>query len=402
VTARNLITIVVDRLHAGMVGAYGNSWIGTAALDELASQSFVFDQAFVDRPELPSLYRSYWFGRHAADRREIDAACKSLPRRLGEAGLHTALLTDEPAVASLVAAADFEERVFIEPAEVPRTAEDISQTGLARLFGAASEWLTGAREPFGLWIHVRGMEAPWDAPLAMRNRFADEDDPEPPKLVEVPNYWTSGDVDPDELLGVRHAYAGQVSLLDACLAAFLDELAELPLWAGTQLALLSARGYALGLHQRIGACDEALYNETAQLVWMIRSPEMIGGARSQALVQPSDLPGTLLGGLGQGVDDHEGSLLGIMRGDVETRRDHVVMLSQHDRAVRTAAWHLRQPIHGAAELYAKPSDRWEVNEVSKLMPEVVAGLEQLLSETENRGQPLEGTSLPELLTSEVD
>ncbi len=126
------------------------------------------------------------------------------------------------------------------------------------------------------------MGGPWDAPLAMRNRFAEEDDPQPPTLVTVPDYWLADNADPDEALGIRHAYAGQVSLLDLCLGAFCDQLDESPLAARTQLSVVSARGFPLGLHQRIGPSDEALYNETVQLAWMMRFPDGLGRAgRSQ-------------------------------------------------------------------------------------------------------------------------
>ena len=51
----NAICLVFDRLHAGYLGAYGNSWIETPAFDRLASQSFLFDRALIDSPELPLL-----------------------------------------------------------------------------------------------------------------------------------------------------------------------------------------------------------------------------------------------------------------------------------------------------------------------------------------------------------
>ena len=41
----NAICLVIDRLHAGYVGAYGNTWIETPAMNRLASQSFLLDQA---------------------------------------------------------------------------------------------------------------------------------------------------------------------------------------------------------------------------------------------------------------------------------------------------------------------------------------------------------------------
>ena len=61
----NGLCLILDRLHAGYVGAYGNSWIETPELDGLAARSFLFDQCLVDSPRLETLYRSYWQGWHA-------------------------------------------------------------------------------------------------------------------------------------------------------------------------------------------------------------------------------------------------------------------------------------------------------------------------------------------------
>ncbi len=173
------------------------------------------------------------------------------------------------------------------------------------------------------------------------------------------------------------------------------------------MSLLSARGFPLGEHRRIGPCDEALYNELVQLVWLLRFPDHTGKlGRSQALVQPADVPGTLAEwlevdrvGLAGG---HASSLMGIIRGEQEPLRDRIVMVSRHDRAIRTPAWHLRLPESGAAELYTKPSDRWEVSEVASLCADVVAELEVAMAEFEvaPAGETL--APLAESLTREVD
>jgi arylsulfatase A-like enzyme len=251
------------------------------------------------------------------------------------------------------------------------------------------------------------MSGPWDAPLALRNRFAEEDDPRPPTFVAPPDYWLPDELDADEVLGVKHAYAGQMAALDQCLAALVEQFDESPLAAHTQLTLLSARGFPLGEHRRIGPCDEALYNETTQLAWLMRFPDGRGKlARSQALVQPHDLPGTLADWLDLDraalASGRATSLLGIVDGQVESLRDHVLLVSQHDRAIRTPGWLLRQPLAGAAELYAKPGDRWEVNEVASLLPEIVAGLEAALARFDETGRTDQLPPLAEPLVSVVD
>jgi hypothetical protein len=52
------------------------------------------------------------------------------------------------------------------------------------------------------------------------------------------------------------------------------------------------------------------------------------------------------------------------------------------------------------ELYAKPSDRWEVNEVAKLLPDVVAALQSVLAAESHSPDCRE--PLLELLTAQVD
>ena len=403
---KNLICIVIDRLHAGMIGAYGNSWIGTEHLDHLAAESFLFDQAYIDSPDLTDIYRAYWLGRLATEQSEI-ANGMSFPQLLHEGGIATTLLTDERAVSENPLANEFDNQIFLEPPNEDITAADISETQIARLFGTATEWLQSPREPFCLWIHARGMAGAWDAPLELRNRFAEEDDPEPPGFASVPNCWLRDKYDPDELLGMTHAYAGQVALLDLCVGALLDQFENSKLQANTQLTFLSARGFPLGEHRRVGACDEALYNELVQTLWLMRFPDGFGRlARSQALVLPADLPGTMLEWLGLDRQKLGAggaiSLLEIVGGERLVNRDRISLVSWHDRALRTQAWMLRKPIAGAAELYAKTGDRWEVNEVARLCPEIVTGLQAALAQSEHAGSV---DSLPPLnpeLVTEMD
>jgi hypothetical protein len=113
-------------------------------------------------------------------------------------------------------------------------------------------------------------------------------------------------------------------------------------------------------------------------------------ARSQALVTLSDLPGTLLEWLDVDrknlADGRATSLMPIVRGDQQMLRDHVYLTSGRERAIRTPAWFLRQPEDGTVELYAKPGDRWEVNEAARLCEEVVVGLQQALAAHEQAGE----------------
>jgi arylsulfatase A-like enzyme len=405
-----VICLIVDRLHAGMVGPYGNAWIRTPELDRLASESFLFDQAVIDNPRLESLYRSYWQGGAAIWADDPGVARPTLAQIFDRSRIHTALLTDERVAAEHPLAADFAERIFLEPDDAQCAAEDIAETQMAHFFATAQEWLAGARQPFCLWLHSRGMAGPWDAPLELRNEYAEDEDPTPPEFVQVPLRTLPAKYDPDELLGITQAYAGQVSLLDMCLGALLSDFRQSPLAKNTLLVLLSARGFPLGEHLRVGPCDEALYNETVQLVWMMRFPDGLGAmARSPALVQPADLPRTLLdwyaiGAPAQMALGH--SLLPIVREELESVRDRACIIAgDTEMALRTPAWHLRQsgPPRGLkVELFAKPTDRWEVNEVANRLPEIVAKLQEALNQLRQTGQFSELPPLSEDLVVPVD
>ena len=379
----NVICLVVDRLHVGYLGAYGNSWIETPAVDRLASQAFAFDHVLADSPNLESLYRSYWQGWHALCPHQPPDDRPALAALLREAGVGTALLTDERMVSDHPWAVDFDELIEIDPPWQPQTAEAVEQTHLARCFAQAISWLESARGPFLLWCHLSGMGTAWDAPGEFRRRYHEEGDPPPLAAAEVPEVMLPRDYDPDELLGFSQAYAGQVSLLDTCLAALLEFFDGGVVGEETLLVLTSARGFPLGEHRRVGSCDEALYAELVHVPLLLRFPRGAGAAgRSQALVEPADLWATLLECCGAEVPPSPtaGSLVPIVRDEAPSARDRLCIGGGTDRAVRTPAWFLRtapQP-----ELFAKPDDRWEVNDVAGRCHEVVECLQDVLGQYE--------------------
>jgi hypothetical protein len=382
----NAICLVIDRLHAGYLGAWGNTWIETPSLDRLASQSLVFDQMLADTPELGPLYRSYWHGWHAlcppppADRR-------SLPAMLREAGVASVLLADEPAIRQHPLAAEFDEVVPIDPPWQAQVAGrgQFEQTHLARCFLQIIDWLNSAPRPFLLWCHLASLGTIWDAPLEFRCRYLEEGDPPPPSSADVPDRLLDENPDPDDVWGVSQSYAGQVSLLDTCLGALDEFLRGSPLAADTLLALTSARGFPLGEHGRLGPCDQALYGELLHVPLLLRFPDNLGAAmRSQALVEPADLWATLLDYWQIGDPPRSpsgGSLMPLAREELPALRDRLCAIGRgSERAIRTPAWYLRRAAE--PELFAKPADFWEVNNVASRCQEVVECLGDAIVEFE--------------------
>ncbi len=343
-------------------------------MNRLAAEGFTFDQMLIDSPELKSIYRSYWQGLHAMCGSEQSENRASLAELLQEANVHTALLSDDVAITQHPLASRFNETINIDPPWQATVAQDIEQTHFARCFSRIIEWLQKAEGPYMLWCHLAGLGTAWDAPLEFRRHYWEEGDPDPPDWANVPNLMLGEGYDPDELLGIAQTYSGQVSLLDTCLGALGEFLDEDDRGKETALVLTSSRGFPLGEHRRVGTCDDALYGELVHVPLIGRFPGTdTATARSSALVEPSDIWATLLDYFGLDKlpqSPTAASLMPLIREEVEALRDRLCIVGKGDEhAVRTPAWYLRAAEN--PELFAKPDDRWEVNDVAGRCRDIV-------------------------------
>jgi arylsulfatase A-like enzyme len=368
--AENILVIAVDGLRAAALGAYGNTSYSTPALDQLAAESLLFDWCYADAVDLPAIYRSLW------------QAEEPLAKSLAEVGYATTLVTDEPAILALDSAADFHDCVQLPPFEAVR-AQDVSQTALAQLFAAASEQIEASYNcPRLIWIHARGMYGPWDAPLELQEDLLarEEGDPPPADAIDPPDLRLDAASDPDTAFRWSCAYAAQVMALDACIEGLcrtLDNAAR-----GDWLVVLAGvRGFPLGEHGRVGGVDGRLYVEQLHVPMLWRMPDGNGRlARSGKLASPADL---------------SPSLLAYVRGEFRPpERDAAFAAGPAaERSIRTADWSLRceptsiEDLSGGdfrGELFVRPDDRWEANDVAALCRDVAERLLARLSRSSAR------------------
>jgi arylsulfatase A-like enzyme len=399
----NLVCICLDRLHWGYLGCYGNTWVATPTFDRLAAEGFVLQNAVCDTPDLASVYESLWRGSHAAERAAGSAPSDraTLIERARAAGLHTMLVTDDVTVGEHPAGAAFDDKAEFDPATPCEPAADEAATHLSRLFAETIDRLAAIRRPFFLWFHAQALGGPWDAPTSMRNDYADEDDPEPPIFTEVPHRELPDDADLDERFGISQAYAGQVTLVDHCLGGLLEQLEESGLNDDTAVVVFAPRGIALGEHGVVGPFDDRLHGELVQVPWLIRLPGGRGKlGRSHALVQSCDLYWTLAELLEPAHSQTSStdsaawgrSMLPLVDGTVDELRDRALVVGSNETGIRTRAWYLRCRAPNAAtadssgtehdetpadQLYLKPDDLWEVNDVADRCPEIVEQLRQV-------------------------
>jgi arylsulfatase A-like enzyme len=404
--SHNLIVVVIDRLGAGYLGPYGATWLDTPSFNRLASESLLIEHVLSDSPDLMKVYRSYWTGRHAG---MPDTAALTLVERLSNVGYEPWLLTDDAELAEHPLTVGFREPLLVQHAACDSAAKRVEGTQLADLFATAGDYLRQVDSPFLLWIHAKGMQGDWDAPWRLRTQWRDEDEPDPPQFVKPPLEYSPEAYDPDVLLGYAHSYAAQVAVLDHCLGEFLSAFFDSRHAETTLLALTSPRGYPLGEHRRIGPVDNALYGELLRVPLMFRFPQGANAAhRAQTIAQPADVFSTLAEAAGLEIDlSHVwGRSLARLLTDMPWPRDRAVAFHRGERAIRTPAWFLRDPgttqesaelAPLSAELYVKPDDAWELNEISDRLPDVVDELisaldnvEQVLASSDN--QPLASLS----------
>jgi arylsulfatase A-like enzyme len=378
----NAIVILVDRLGAGHLGPYGNTWIETPGFNRLASQSLLWEQMIATSPTLAGTYRSIRSGSHPLS---VEVAGSSnLWERLRQSGIQTALLTDELQLGPLFPAEALDERIECPIERAGSAAVSPEQTQFWQLFVAALEWLTHPRQRFCLVVHSRGMDGAWDAPREFRERFVDEDDPPVPDFVEPPNRALGKDADPDEVFGINQAYAGQIALLDRCLEMLHDVLFERGVLDNALLIVTSPRGFPLGEHGSVGQCGDALHEELLHVPALVRRPDQRHAMeRCQTLVEPADLFRTLADWFElPPVLTPAAALTLLAPHSIVMQRQCVVSAIDLARSIRTPAWFLRRGADAAVELYAKPDDRWEVNEVADRCAAVVEELTSRLIEYE--------------------
>jgi arylsulfatase A-like enzyme len=293
-------------------------------------------------------------------------------------------------------------------------------SGVARTVRTAIHWLELRRsrsDRFVLWLDLFSPHGPWDAPAAYRDRYAmiepdafeigaeavltsdavaddaeEIDVEEVTALIDVPAGAVGDVLSEVELFRLRRTYAGTVTLVDRWLGELFEALRRMGRMDDTLLIVTSDQGEPLGEHGFVRRFRPWLYEELIHTPLIIRLPHAeFGGIRHQAIVQTVDLLPTVVAALGlspiqsNGLDCHGHDLLPLIRGHQTKIRDFACMgMDVAEFAIRTHLWHLIVPIEfdaeepRFAELYRKPEDRWDQNNVIRQYTDVAEHLELTL------------------------
>ncbi|MDG2469911.1 MAG: hypothetical protein P8M80_11570 [Pirellulaceae bacterium] len=393
---KSALVVTVDGINSRFLGAYGNSWVPTPHLDRLAAHADVFDFFIAESLDPSALFLSSVSGVHAA---AIELGC--VPKSVGffNAEIKSVLITDDPVIGALVEDS-FDEVISLQTEDQDSDIASQSDSDYHRLFAVAAEsWQNqNAEQPLLFWVHTKGMFGRWDAPIEMQQWFKGEEDPPPFSFLQTPSLQLEADYDPDERLKLLHGYAAQVCQFDQ---AFGEFKAAFSTPAAPSMTIFAGlRGFPLGEHRIVGQGQ----GEEVKSVNMVSGKKITpAGLHAEQLHVPlfcshagEDAAGKRLPKLQQ-----TGDLYGIIKnwfdgcdeppGDEDARIANLdlcaVSLGNQAIRIQTSAWSYSHAMGAPFQLdtqqpgnlFVKPDDRLEVNEVGDSCPDVVDAMVGVLA-----------------------
>src|SRR5437868_6418435 len=123
---RSAVVLVIDRLGAGWLGPYGNTWLETPNFNRLAAESVLCETVIAGSPDLAANYRAVWTGQHALEPAMPGRA--TLPALASLAAATSLLISDDQELAEQPGAAHFANRLLLPTSSPAAAADEIEQT----------------------------------------------------------------------------------------------------------------------------------------------------------------------------------------------------------------------------------------------------------------------------------
>jgi hypothetical protein len=250
-----------------------------------------------------------------------------------------------------------------------------------------------------LWIDGPDLAPPWKLPDDLRDVYFDEEETDAEPWLDPP-CDVVGELSTDELLELHNTYAAVVTWFDAQLGVIMEGLRAAGALDEMLLCLIASAGLPLGEHGVIGPARAWLHEEFVHVPLVIRFPQrQLAGLRVGALTQSADLARTIGDFASPACGASKGSeALACAAGWSGAARpyacSHLQIGDSAEWALRTPEWAFLLPIRvpdGDAtrdpQLYAKPEDRWEVNDVRQHHLELADEFEQILRKLMQESEP---------------
>ena len=437
----NWVLIVSDTLRWDYLGFSGNDWIETPNLDELASESAVFVDAYAEGlPTLPAR-RAILTGRPVTPARHIhqpsDAVVNygwhplfdqdvTAAEWLTEKGYCNGFVTDvyhmmKPGKnfhrgfqywdwirgqeGDMYALRDKDQVMeMVEQLTVPASQvaydhwliqhlmlrkdwETDADTSVAQVMATAADWVDGYTldDPFFLYVDCFDPHEPWDPPAEYAQKY----------YADYHGYYgvrppprTDGLSD-DQWECIKAAYAGEVTLVDAWVGHLLATLHERDLMDDTLIVFTADHGTMMGEQGELHKGETRLRNQCTRVPLLIRHPDgMLAGEEIEGFVQHHDILPTALGIMGLDAPDRVvgRDVWPMAAGEVVDERDSIFIGWSRYCSVRTAEWNLIIPLwedfvgedeEAVRELYDLEADPEELANVIAEHPDVARELAEL-------------------------
>jgi len=428
----NLIIICSDTFRADYLGCYGNDWIETPYLDQLASEGILFLDCFAEGlPTIPAR-RTLMTGRrvlpfylhpqksdgvrlpgwHPLFYEDI-----TLSEVLQGHNYTNAFITD---VYHMMKPGKNFHRGFhcwrwIRGQEADRYVSGPKEGVLERYLGEerrgwilqyfmnreewkseedyfvaqvmreAANWLDAnvKNQPFFMWIDCFDPHEPWDPPKSYANKYCPDYDE--PTLI-IPPGRTDGLSD-EQFERVKALYAGEVTLVDRWVGHLLNRIKALNLLDETIVVFTSDHGTMMGEQGEIHKGPARLRHQCTRVPLIIRHPDTsYAGKRISGFVQHHDLMPTLLDLLSVDAPERvQGENFWQMVTDGKAGvRDTVISAFGYYASVRTKDWNYVAPwtVQGqnmqAPQLYNLNFDPNELTNVIDEHPDIAQKLQEAL------------------------
>jgi choline-sulfatase len=416
---QHVLLVTIDTLRADHMSLHGYPRATTPFLEQLASQSVVFDRAIVQWPKTGPSFASMWTGRypqstgltHQAATR-VPASYTVLPELFQRLGYRTAAVVSNAVLARKLGwdhgFDEFHEsweasgsELSDDPFEYRRwvNAHRVNEIALPLL-----DRLASAPRSF-VWIHYSDPHAPYTLPEGVENPFVGDAWDVGEAVVELPSPRGKAIGDERSLRFYVRQYDANILVVDRAIAALVDHARSRGMLGTDDLLVVTAdHGESLGEHGYHLAHGRLPYNTTAHVPLLFHAPGHLGsGRRIPDVVELTNLYPTLAtlaaAPAAEVPTDLEGrSLLPWMLPqppgpELAGQLTHAFSEAggghsdAHFRSVQEARWKLvfRPPRERAAdqiqwELYDLEADRLETRNVAAEHPEEVRRLRKLLTE----------------------
>ena len=364
----NLILFLPDQQRADTIACYGGARVHAPNLNKLASESVVFERAYVTHPvctpSRSSLMTGTWPHTNGCTRNSVplDRRFRVFPELLEDKDYHTAYMGKWHLGEEGPVGRGFQEWISTE--SVSDYTTFLTSRGLApdKKDGAFSELAIGNlplelsrpkflerhacefiethyREPFILVVAFVEPHSPYNGPLNSEHSLSEVDLGLTATLSESENIplryrlmreWQQAEaildrerltnqfffgITPDEYRSIKQRYLGLVTLVDQSIGAILGCLERFSLSDDTIVVHTSDHGDTLGAHHLFG--KEVMFEEAARVPFLVRLPDQ---RRSKVVPQPVshiDFVPTLIDLLGQPKHPQcaGNSLLPLVRGE---------------------------------------------------------------------------------------